>query len=69
MTNPLANHSKTIMAAAALAAAIFLGCESFFATNDITMNMLILVAQFLLYSLTLMGFGEIVKYITKTLKK
>lgn len=62
-------HSKTIMAAAALAAAIFLGVASFHETSDITKNMLILIAQFLLYSLTMMGFGEIVKYITKTLKK
>lgn len=63
------NHSKTMMAAAALSAAIILGCASFYTTNDITANMLILVAQFLLYSLTMMGFGEIVKYITKTLHK
>lgn len=62
-------HSKTIMAAAALAAAIFLGVASFHETSDITKNMLILIAQFLLYSLTMMGFGEIVKYITRTLKK
>lgn len=62
-------HSKTMMAAAALAAAIFLGVASFYDTNDITTNMLILVAQFLMYSLTLMGFGEIVKYITKTMHK
>lgn len=58
-----------MMAAAALAAAIFLGVASFYDTNDITTNMLILVAQFLMYSLTLMGFGEIVKYITKTMHK
>ena len=57
------------MAAAALAAAIFLGVASFYETNDITTNLLLLIAQFLMYSLTLMGFGEIVKYITKTLKK
>ena len=62
-------HSKTLMAAAALAAAIFLGVASFYETNDITTNLLLLIAQFLMYSLTLMGFGEIVKYITKTLKK
>lgn len=62
-------NSKSIMAAVSLAAAIFLGVASFKATNDITTNMLILIAQFLLYSLTMMGFGEIVKYIMKTLKK
>ena len=62
-------HSKTFMAAAALAAAIFLGVASFYETNDITTNLLLLIAQFLMYSLTLMGFGEIVKYITRTLKK
>lgn len=57
------------MAAASLAAAIFLGIESFRQTETITSNMLILVAQFLMYSLTMMGFGEIVKYITKNLHK
>lgn len=62
-------NPKTLMAAAALAAAIFLGVASFKATTDITANMLLLVAQFLLYSLTLMGFGEIVKFITKNLRK
>lgn len=65
MTKPRVT-AKTTMAAAALAAAIFLGVQSFHITNDITANMLILVAQFLLYSLTLMGYGEIVKYITRT---
>ena len=62
-------NPKTLMAAAALAAAIFFGVASFQATTDITANMLILVAQFLMYSLTMMGFGEIVKYITRQLKK
>lgn len=62
-------HSKTLMAAAALAAAIFLGVASFYETNDITTNLLLLIAQFLMYSLTLMGFGEIVKYVTRTMKK
>lgn len=69
MSNKPTINAKTIMAAAALAAAIFLGVESFKLTNDITANMLLLTAQFLLYSLTMMGFGEIVKYITKTLHK
>lgn len=62
-------NPKVLMAAASLAAAIFLGIESFRQTETITSNMLILVAQFLMYSLTMMGFGEIVKYITKNLHK
>lgn len=47
--------------------AIGLAAGSFF-VDRVTGNILLLVAQFLLYSLTLLGFGEIVKYIIKITK-
>lgn len=59
---------KTLYAGVGLAVASLLALLSFHRIGDITGNMLILVAQFLLYSLTLLGFGEIVRYIVSTVK-
>jgi len=60
--------AKTLYAGVGLAVASLLALLSFHKIGDITSNMLILVAQFLLYSLTLLGFGEIVRYIVNTVK-
>ena len=60
--------AKTLYAGVGLAVASLLALLSFHRIGDITGNMLLLVAQFLLYSLTLLGFGEIVRYIVKTVK-
>lgn len=60
--------AKTLYAGVGLAVASLLALLSFHRIGDITGNMLILVAQFLLYSLTLLGFGEIVRYIVSTVK-
>lgn len=60
--------AKTLYAGVGLAVASLLALLSFHRIGDITGNMLILVAQFLLYSLTLLGFGEIVRYIVNTVK-
>lgn len=60
--------AKTLYAGVGLAVASLLALLSFHKVGDITSNMLILVAQFLLYSLTLLGFGEIVRYIVNTVK-
>lgn len=60
--------AKTLYAGVGLAVAALLALLSFHRVGDITGNMLILVAQFLLYSLTLLGFGEIVRYIVNTVK-
>ena len=60
--------AKTLYAGVGLAVASLLALLSFHRIGDITGNMLILVAQFLLYSLTLLGFGEIVRYIINTVK-
>ena len=59
---------KNIYAGAALMAAIAIGLLSFLKLDDITANLLILVAQFLLYSLTLLGFGELVEFVLKHIK-
>lgn len=56
------------MAVAALATAIGLSVASFCTTNTITANMLMLVAQFLMYSLTMAGMSEAVQKILKILK-
>lgn len=58
---------KTVHSGAALITAIGLAAGSFL-VDRVTGNILLLVAQFLLYSLTLLGFGEIVKYIIKMTK-
>lgn len=60
--------TKYMCAVAALVVAAVLSFLSFHATNDITANMLILVAQFLMYSLTLFGFGELANRMIKTIK-
>lgn len=60
--------SKTLMAVAALATAIGLSIASFCVTNTITANMLLLVAQFLVYSLTMAGLGAAVEKILSILK-
>lgn len=62
-------QAKTYCAVGALIVAAVLALLSFHATTSITANMLILVAQFLMYSLTLFGFGTIAERIYKTLKK
>ena len=59
---------KNIYAGAALMAAIAIGLLSFLKLDDITANLLILVAQLLLYSLTLLGFGELVEFVLKNIK-
>lgn len=56
------------MAVAALVTAICLSGASFYCTYTITANMLILVAQFLVYSLTMMGLGAAVTKILKILR-
>lgn len=61
--------SRTLMAGAGLATAITLSAASFAVTNDITANMLILIAQFLVYSLTMAGLGATVDKILKSLKR
>ena len=57
------------MAGAGLATAITLSAASFSVINDITANMLILIAQFLVYSLTMAGLGATVEKILKSLKR
>lgn len=59
---------KNIYAGAALVAAIVIGLLSFLKLDDITANLLILVAQLLLYSLTLLGFGGLVEFVLKNFK-
>lgn len=59
--------TRNIMAVAALATAILLSAASFFYTNTITANMLILIAQFLVYSLTMAGLGATVHKILSDL--
>lgn len=60
--------SNTLYAGVGLAVASLLALLSFHRFGDVTGNILILVAQFLLYSLTLLGFGEIVRYVVSTIK-
>lgn len=61
-------RSKTFSAVGALIVAAALAFLSFASENDVTANMLILIAQFLVYSLTLFGFGEIAKKLYNTKK-
>lgn len=58
MTNHKPSY-KNFAAIFALVVAAILAFCSFAASNDVTANMLLLIAQFLIYSLTLFGFGEI----------
>lgn len=60
--------TKNFMAVAALATAIGLSIATFCVTNTITANMLMLVAQFLLYSLTMAGMSAAVHKILQILK-
>lgn len=61
--------AKQYSAVGALIVAALLSMLSFNATQDVTANMLILIAQFLVYSLTLFGFGELAQFILKNVKK
>lgn len=61
--------AKQYSAVGALIVASILSFLSFNATQDVTANLLILIAQFLVYSLTLFGFGELAERIYKALKK
>lgn len=53
----------------ALLTACGLGASSFYCTYTITANMLVLIAQLLLYSLTIWGFADVVKYIINHMPK
>lgn len=61
-------QAKSYSAIGALVVASALAFLSFCTTSDVTANMLILIAQFLVYSLTLFGFGEIAKKLYKSKK-
>lgn len=61
--------AKQYSAVGALIVAALLSLLSFNATQDVTANMLILIAQFLVYSLTLFGFGEIANMLINRFKK
>lgn len=61
--------AKQYSAVGALIVAALLSLLSFNATLDVTANMLILIAQFLVYSLTLFGFGELAQFILKNVRK
>lgn len=61
--------AKQYSAVGALIVAALLSLLSFNATLDVTANMLILIAQFLVYSLTLFGFGEIANMLIDRFKK
>ena len=61
--------AKQYSAVGALMVAALLSMLSFHTTQDVTANMLILIAQFLVYSLTLFGFGEIANMLINRFKK
>ena len=61
--------AKQYSAVAALFVAALLSVLSFHTTQDVTANMLILIAQFLVYSLTLFGFGVIANMLINRFKK
>jgi len=61
--------AKQYSAVGALMIAALLSLLSFHTTQDVTANMLILIAQFLVYSLTLFGFGEIANMLINRFKK
>lgn len=61
-------YVKELSAVAALLVAAVLAFLSFDTADTLTANMLILIAQFLVYSLTLFGFGAIANKIIKTVK-
>ncbi len=60
---------RSICGLVALLTACGLGIASFYCTYTITANMLILIAQLLLYSLTIWGFADVVKYIINHLPR
>ena len=60
---------KSICGMLALLTACGLGASSFYCTYTITANMLVLIAQLLLYSLTIWGFADVVKYIINNMPK
>ena len=61
--------AKQYSAVGALMIAALLSLLSFHTTQDVTANMLILIAQFHVYSLTLFGFGEIANMLINRFKK
>ena len=61
--------AKQYSAVAALLVAALLSLLSFNTPQDVTANMLILIAQFLVYSLTLCGCGEIANMLINRFKK
>ena len=61
--------AKQYSAVGALMVAALLSLLSFHTTQDVTANMLILIAQFLVYSLTLFGFGAIANMLLNRFKK
>lgn len=61
--------AKQYSAVGALMVAALLSLLSFHTTQDVTANMLILIAQFLVYSLTLFGFGEIANMLINRFKQ
>ena len=62
-------RAKQYSAVGALMVAALLSLLSFHTTQDVTANMLILIAQFLVYSLTLFGFGEIANMLINRFKQ
>ena len=62
-------YMKELSAVAALIVAAVLAFLSYGTADTLTANMLILIAQFLVYSLTLFGFGELAHKIMKTIKQ
>ena len=69
LNSTLMKLAKQYSAVGALIVASLLAFMSFHATQDVTANILILIAQFLVYSLTLFGFGELAERLYKSLKK
>ena len=61
--------AKQYSAVGALMIAALLSLLSFHTAQDVTANMLILIAQFLVYSLTLFGLGEIANMLINRFKK
>lgn len=59
--------SREYSAIAALCIAAALAFLSFVQSDELSTNMLILIAQFLMYSLTLYGFGEIAHKLFKAI--
>lgn len=62
------NRHRIIYAYITLTAAVAVGFLSFFRLGDISANLLILVAQFLLFALTMAGFGRLAEQIISLLR-